>query len=52
LSAAKSEIKYAVDGGHDVIIVNDNVDRAYDLLQKVALGESIEGDRLPVYEGL
>ncbi|KAJ9118187.1 hypothetical protein QFC22_004091 [Naganishia vaughanmartiniae] len=52
LSAAKSEIKYAVDGGHDIVIVNDDVDRAYGLLEKVALCEQIEGDKLPVYEGL
>lgn len=52
LAAAKSEIKYAVEGGHDVVIVNDDVDRAYGLLEKVALGEAVEADKLPVYEGL
>lgn len=52
LSAAKSEIKYAVEGGHDIVIVNDDVDRAYGLLEKVALGEVVDADKLPVYEGL
>jgi hypothetical protein len=35
-----------------VVVVNDDVERAYGLLEKVALGETIEGDKLPVYEGL
>lgn len=52
LAAAKSEIKYAVEGGHDIVIVNDDVDRAYGLLEKVALGEAVDADKLPVYEGL
>lgn len=52
LSAAKSEIKYAVEGGHDIVIVNDDVERAYRLLEKVALGETVEADKLPAYEGL
>ncbi len=47
LGAAIGEIKYAVEGGHDVVIVNDDLDRAYGLLEKVALGEEVEGDKLP-----
>jgi guanylate kinase len=50
LDAALSEIKYATEGGHEVVIVNDDVDRAYALLEKIALGEKIEGDKLPSFE--
>lgn len=53
LAAAVSEIKYAVEGGHDVVVVNDDVERAYGVLEKIALakdGESLpEGDKLPEY---
>lgn len=48
LSAALKEVEFAKEPGvHDVVIVNDDLDRAYELFKKVALGESIEGDRLP-----
>lgn len=47
LTTALNEIAYAKEGAHDVVIVNDNIDRAYDLLKRVALGEKIEGDQLP-----
>lgn len=47
LATALKEISYAKEGAHDVVIVNDSVDRAYDLLKRVALGERIDGDRLP-----
>jgi guanylate kinase len=49
LGAAKDEIRYAVEGGHDVVIVNDDVERAYGLLESVAMGEEIEGDKLPEF---
>jgi guanylate kinase len=49
LAAAVEEIKYAVQGGHDIIVVNDDLDRAYGLLEKVALGEEVEGDKLPEF---
>jgi guanylate kinase len=48
LAAALHEIQYAKKpNSHDFIIVNDDLDRAYDLFQKVALGERITGDTLP-----
>jgi len=50
LNAAIDEIRYAVEGGHDIVIVNDNVDRAYALLEKVALSEQVEGDKLPAFD--
>lgn len=35
----------------DVVIVNDDLDRAYGILEKVALGEvNVVGDRLPELE--
>lgn len=50
LSAAKAEIEHALTGAHDVVIVNDDVERAGKLLEIVALGkdgwESV-GDALP-----
>ena len=44
---ALKEIEYAKEGAHDLIIVNDNIDRAYALFKKVALGEDIKSDTLP-----
>lgn len=51
LAAAVSEIQYAVEGGHDIIVVNDDVERAYKLLEQIALGkEDVKGDELPKYD--
>lgn len=47
LSMALKEIEYAKEGAHDLVIVNDDIDRAYDLFKKVALGEEIVSDSLP-----
>ena len=47
LSTALKEVEYAKTGAHELVIVNDDLDRAYSLFEKVALGEKIEGDRLP-----
>ncbi len=48
LATALGEIAFAKEPNvHDVVIVNDDKDRAYDLLERVALGEDIPGDRLP-----
>jgi len=48
LATAVKEIEYARQPNvHDVIIVNDDVDRAYGVFKKVALGEKVEGDKLP-----
>ena len=47
LSTALKEVEYAKTGAHELVIVNDDLDRAYALFEKVALGEKIEGDRLP-----
>lgn len=42
------EIEYAREANvHDIIIINDNLDKAYQSFKKVALGESINGDALP-----
>ena len=55
LDAAKKELVYAVDpqGGHDIIIVNDDLAVAGQKLEKVAMGyEGWEkcGDELPPFE--
>jgi len=48
LAMALKEIDYAKQPGvHDIIIVNDDEDRAYSLFEKAALGEEIVGDVLP-----
>jgi guanylate kinase len=48
LDTAIKEIQYAKEPCvHDLVIVNDNVDRAYELFKRVALGENIEGNILP-----
>lgn len=48
LATAIREIDYAKEPTvHDLVIVNDDLDRAYELFKKVALGERIEGDKLP-----
>lgn len=52
LDAAVGEIRYAIEGGHDVIVVNDEVERAYKVLEKVALGEKVKGDKLPDFPEL
>lgn len=47
LATAMKEIEYAKEGAHDLVIVNDMLERAYELFKKVALGEQIESDKLP-----
>ena len=48
LATALKEIAYAKTPGiHDVVIVNDDLERAYTLFEKVALGEKVDGDVLP-----
>ncbi|KAM6496922.1 guanylate kinase [Amanita muscaria] len=48
LAIALNEIQYAKQPNiHDIVIVNDDLDRAYEQLRNVALGERIVGDTLP-----
>ena len=48
LETALHEIQFAKEPNvHDVIIVNDDLDRAYTLFKRVAQGEAITGDNLP-----
>jgi guanylate kinase len=48
LVMALNEIQYAKEPNvHDLVIVNDDLDRAYTLFKKVAQGEEITGDCLP-----
>ncbi|KAG7093890.1 hypothetical protein E1B28_007529 [Marasmius oreades] len=51
LAIASKEIEYAKEPQvHDVVIVNDDVNRAYELLKRLALGEKIIGDCLPPFD--
>lgn len=48
LATALKEISFAKEPNiHDVVIVNDDLDRAYELLERIARGERIAGDALP-----
>ncbi|TIB71676.1 hypothetical protein E3Q23_00398 [Wallemia mellicola] len=47
LDAAKGEMEYAQTGAFDYVIVNDDIEQAYEKLRKVALGEGTESDILP-----
>ncbi|KAF5316101.1 hypothetical protein D9619_006173 [Psilocybe cf. subviscida] len=48
LKTALAEVAFAKEPSvHDLVIVNDDLDRAYELFKKVALGEEITGDALP-----
>jgi len=48
LAMCIKEIEYAKEPNiHDVVIINDDLDKAYESFKKVALGEKIEGDALP-----
>ena len=49
LETALKEIAYVNNEPKavDVVIVNDKLDRAYNLLETVALGNEVEGDVLP-----
>ena len=53
LDAAREEIKYAMEGGHDVVVVNEDVGEAGRKLEVVAMGwEGWEkvGDKLPAFD--
>lgn len=48
LNMALKEVEFAKQPNvHDMVIVNDDLDRAYELFKQVALGERISGDVLP-----
>lgn len=50
LATALSEIEFAKEGAHDLVIVNDDLERAYQLFKKVAQGEDIVSDTLPALD--
>lgn len=51
LQAAVAEINYAKEEGiYDAVVVNDDLERAYEVLKKIALGECSTGDQMPVLE--
>jgi len=48
LETALKEIEYArMPGVHDLVIVNDDIERAYKIFERVALGDSAPADALP-----
>jgi guanylate kinase len=48
LNTALKEVEFAKQPNvHDMVIINDDLDRAYELFKQVALGERIPGDVLP-----
>ncbi|PWN44664.1 putative guanylate kinase [Ceraceosorus guamensis] len=47
LSMAASELAYAKSGGHDHVIVNDDLDKAYAKLKAVVEGQQVQNDMLP-----
>ncbi|KAF7971267.1 hypothetical protein HWV62_21500 [Athelia sp. TMB] len=51
LAMSLKEIEYAKEPGvHDIVIINDDLEKAYRDFQKVALGERIVGDTLPALD--
>jgi guanylate kinase len=52
LATALKEIAFAKEPNvHDLVIINDDLDRAYDLFKTVAQGEEVCGDALPPLDG-
>lgn len=50
MDAALREIDYArTPGVHDIIIVNDDLERAFNAFKNVALGDSDSIDALPEF---
>ncbi|KAI0819658.1 guanylate kinase [Trametes gibbosa] len=47
LATALKEVEYAKEGAHHLVIVNDDLDRAYEKFKRAALGEPVESDVLP-----
>jgi len=48
LATALKEIQFAKEPNvHDLVVINDDLDRAYNLFKRVAQGEKVVGDALP-----
>ena len=47
MATAIKEIEFATSGAHDIVIINDDLERAYEKFEKVALGEEVQSDQLP-----
>lgn len=51
LATALKEIEYAKEAGvHDLVIINDDLERAYQLFKQVAIGQAVAGDKLPLLD--
>lgn len=49
LAAATGELDYARTGAFDVVVVNDDLERAYGVLKKVVIDGEPKGDELPQF---
>ncbi|TDL20296.1 guanylate kinase [Rickenella mellea] len=47
IATAVSEMEYAASGAHDIVIVNDDLERAYGIFKTIALGDCTQTDILP-----
>ncbi|TDL23577.1 guanylate kinase [Rickenella mellea] len=47
IATAVTEMEYAASGAHDIVIVNDNLERAYGIFKSIALGDCTQSDILP-----
>ncbi|ORY92400.1 P-loop containing nucleoside triphosphate hydrolase protein [Leucosporidium creatinivorum] len=50
LAAAIGEVEYAKTGAFDVVVVNDDLERAYGVLKGIVVENKTEGDKLPAFE--
>jgi guanylate kinase len=50
LAAAVGELEYAKSGAFDVVVVNDDLERAYKVLKEVVVEGKKVGDRLPDFD--
>jgi len=51
LAMCLQEIEYAKEPNvHDIVIINDDLDKAYESLKRIAMGERIAGDMLPLLD--
>ena len=50
LSAAIGEVEYAKTGAFDVVVVNDDLERAYGVLKDVIVEGKEQGDKLPAFD--
>lgn len=50
LTAAIGEVDYAKTGAFDLVVVNDELERAYGVLRGIVVEGKEEGDKLPSFD--